>query len=108
MQNSLLKFRQSFIIFEKYGYLTGKLKILTAPSKYLEGNIFCWNLHIFPIYQCLQKDAEDIFILFRSWVIDKPSFWERVETTSFFILANNLRSRRNETNLEHPSEHIGK
>ena len=43
MQNSLLKFRQSFIIFEKYGYLTGKLKILTAPSKYLEGNIFCWN-----------------------------------------------------------------
>ena len=47
-------------------------------------------------------------ILFISFDLYKPDFSECVETRFFFILANNSRSKQNETNLEHLFEHIGK
>ena len=63
---------------------------------------------MFPLCQRLQKGSNDFFIVFGSFVINKPGFSECVETRSFFILANNSRSKQNETNLKHPFEHIGK
>ena len=47
MQNSILKFRQSSIVFEKPGILSENLKTLTS-SNY--PTVFCWNFaHVFYI-----------------------------------------------------------
>ena len=40
MQNSSLKFRQSFITYKKPGYFSGKF--WQAPTT-VDFNIFCWN-----------------------------------------------------------------
>ena len=48
------------------------------------------------------KGCSGFFILF-----DKPGFFECVEP-GLFILANNSRSKQNETNLKDPFEHIGR
>ena len=48
------------------------------------------------------------FILFRSWVIDKPGFCECAETKSFFILANSSSFKQNKKNPTHALVDIGK
>ena len=58
MDNPTQKFRQGSIVFDKPGILSQKLKTLTS-SKYLI--FFCWNLHMFPTYQCVQKGVQDLF-----------------------------------------------
>ena len=47
-------------------------------------------------------------VLFRSLDIDKPGFCECVKIRSFFILANNTRSKQNEKNPEHTFVGIAK
>ena len=59
---------------------------------------FAEILHTFPSYQCLQIGVWDLFIFFKSWVIDKPDFCERAETRSVLILANNLSSTQKKKN----------
>ena len=52
------------------------------------------------------------FILFRSWVnyknVEKPGLCVRVKTRSFFIFANNSRSKQNLKSPGHYFEDIGK
>ena len=105
MQNPLLKFRQSSIISEKPGYLSEKLNPLTSS---IEFNIFCWSFAHVSYLPVSTKWSSEFFILFRSWVTDKPSFYEYVETMSFLILANTSRSKQNEKSPEHRFVDIGK
>ena len=47
MQNTIQKFRQSSIVFEKPGILSENLKTLTS-SNYPAVQYFCWNFgHVF-------------------------------------------------------------
>ena len=62
--------------------------------------LYAENLHMFPLYHCLQKTAQGFFILF-----DKPGFRECVEIRSFY-LAN--YSKQDETSFKDPFEHIRK
>ena len=71
MQNSIQKFRQSSIIFEKPGILSENLKTLTSSNYPRVQYFFPETLQTFPTYQCLQKVFEIFFILFRSWAICK-------------------------------------
>ena len=62
-------------------------------------NIFCWNFaHVFVLRISTKWCVRIFFILFRSWVIDKPGFCEWVETSYFFILTNNSSSKQNKKN----------
>ena len=63
---------------------------------------------LFPTYLWLQKGVRDFLILLRFLVIDKPCVCEWVETSSFFILANNLRSKEDKKISKHPFADIGK
>ena len=99
-----LKFRQSLITSEKPGYFSGKF--WWAPTT-IGFNIFCWNFVQLSYLSLSSKGVQNFFILFRSWVIENPGVCECVDTSPF-ILANNSRSKQNETNLEHPFEHVGK
>ena len=55
MQNTIHKFRQSAIVFQKPGILSENLKTPYSSSFFGE------TLHTFPTYQCLQKDIWLIF-----------------------------------------------
>ena len=109
MQNPLLKFRQSSIISEKPGYLSGKLKIFTGSDYHRVSYFlltFCTTFLLTSVCNTVLRAFYFVYI-FRSSIY-KPDFSENVETRFFFILANNSRSKQNETNLEHAFEHIGK
>ena len=70
MQNPLLKFRQNSTISAKPGYLSENF--WRAPAT-IEFNIFwlkfCARFQLTGVYE---KVFGIFFILFRSWVIDKP------------------------------------
>ena len=61
MQNPLLKFRQSSIISEEPGYLSGKLKTLMGSNCYRVQWFFPEILHVVPTFQCLQKGDQFFF-----------------------------------------------
>ena len=109
MQNQLLKFRQRSIISEKRYYFFEKLKTLTSSNCHsIEFNIFCWNFeHVSYLTISTKGSSRSFLILFRSWVIEKPHFRECVESSSFFILANNSRSKQNKKTPEHHFIDIG-
>ena len=75
MQNPTQEFRQSSIVFEKPGILSGKMKTLNELQLPQSWIIFAKILHIFPTYQCLQKGDRDFFISFRSWIVCKK--WKK-------------------------------
>ena len=85
MQNTIQKFRQSSIVFEKPAFLSENLKTLMSSN-------YPTVLYFLPK---LQKDVQDFFILFRSWVICKnkktPGFYTHV----FYIFINNSKSKQN-------------
>ena len=56
MQNSIQKFRQSSIVFEKPGILSESLKTFTSFN-YPAAE----TSHTFSTYQCLSKDMWDFF-----------------------------------------------
>ena len=83
MQNTIPKFRQSSIVFEKPGILSRNLKnwqklnfefektILNLKTA-LEFNIFCWNFaHVYYLPMSTKGCVGFFFILFTSWVICK-------------------------------------
>ena len=49
-----------------------------------------------------------VFILFKSWAINKNVKNECAETRSFLICANNSRSKQSKKNREHSFVDIGK
>ena len=74
-----------------FGLKNWKLwRVLTA----IEFNIFWENFaHAFYLVMSTKDCVELFFILLRSWVIKKSVKNECVETRSFLIFANNLRSK---------------
>ena len=69
-------------------------KLWRAPTT-TKFNIFCWNFAQVSYLKMSTNGVRDFFVLFRSWVVNKNVKNEGVETSSFFIFANNSRSRRN-------------
>ena len=72
MQNTIKKFRQGSIAFEKPGILPENLKTITilAPT-ILEFNILCWNFAHVLLANVHKIVCGGFFILFRSWFICK-------------------------------------
>ena len=101
MQNSILKFRQSSTVFEKPGYLSEKLQILTS-SNYDRVQYFLLKLRTrFLLANIYKRVFEIFFILCRSWVICKNKSIPGFYTLVFYIFNNNLRSKLNKKNPEH-------
>ena len=95
MQNTIQKFRQNSIVFEKPGILSENLKTLTS-SNYPTVQYFLLKLRTPFLLTNVYKGVCGIFfILFRSWVICKnlkrPGFY----TLVFYTFINNSRSKRN-------------
>ena len=61
MQNTIQKFSQIFIIFEKPGILSENLKILTTSNYPTLHYFLLKTSHTFPTYQYLQKGVWDFF-----------------------------------------------
>ena len=102
MQTPIQKFRQSFIVFEKAGIQSGKLKTLTS-SNYRRVEYFLlgfWTRFLFT--NVYKRVFRIYFILFRSRCICKnkkrPGFHTPTET----IFINNSRSKQNKKNSAHP------
>ena len=67
MQNSIQKFRQNSIVFDKPGNLFEKLKTLTS-SNYQRLNDFSWNFSHVSYLPMSTEGCVGFFILFRTWV----------------------------------------
>ena len=108
MQNTIQKFRQSSIVFEKPGILSENLKTLTS-SNYPTVQYFLLKLRTrFLLTNVYKRVCGIFFISFRSWVICKnlqrPDFY----TLAFYTFINNSRSKQNEKNPTHPFANITK
>ena len=55
------KCRQSSIVFEKPGILSGKFENFDEPQLSLSSIVFAETLRTFPTSQCLQKRVWDCF-----------------------------------------------
>ena len=103
MQNTIQKFRQSSIVFEKPGILCENWKILTT-SDYPTVQYLLLKLRTRFLLTNVYKWVSGIFsILFRSWVI-----WKNQKRSGFYTLVsytfiNNSRSKQNKKkNPKHP------
>ena len=75
MQNPVLKFRHSSVIWKLKIEKVENFHVFQLPYSL---TFFTEILCTFPTYQCLRKSVWDFFILLRSWVIDKPGFFDCV------------------------------
>ena len=95
MQNTIQKFRQGSIVFEKAGIYSENLKTLTSSNYPAVLNIFFWYFSHVSYLPMSTKGCVGFFFLFRSWVICKnykrPGFY----TLAFYIFINNSRSKQN-------------
>ena len=101
MQNPIKRFRQSSIVFEKPGILSGNLKTLTSFN-YPTIQYFLLKLRTwFLLTNVYNRVCGVFFISFRSWVIGKnlkrPGFY----TLVFYTFINNSRSKQNKKNPTH-------
>ena len=108
MQNPIKRFRQSSIVFEKPGILSGNLKTLTSFN-YPTIQYFLLKLRTwFLLPNVYNRVCGVFFISFRSWVIGKnlkrPGFY----TLVFYTSINNSRSKQNKKNLTQPLADITK
>ena len=108
MQNTVQKFRQSSIVFEKPGILSENLKTLTS-SNYLTVQYFLLKLRArFQLTNAYKRLSGIFLILPRSWVICKnlkrPSFY----TLVFYTLINNSRHKQYKKNPTHTFVDINK
>ena len=83
MQNSTLQFRQSSIISKKPSYLNKKLKNFDELQLPYSLIIFAEIWSSFPLNNVYKRVFRILFMLFRSWVIDKNGICECVEASSF-------------------------
>ena len=63
MQNPILKFRQSSIVFETPGFLSEKLKTLTSFNYHWVQIFFCWNFAHVSYLPMSTKGCWDFFHL---------------------------------------------
>ena len=101
MQNTIQKFRQSSIAFEKPGILSENLKTLTS-SNYPTVQYFLLKLRTRFLLTNVYKKVCGIFLIsFRSWVVCKnlkrPDFY----TLVFYTFINNSRSKQIKKNPTH-------
>ena len=61
MQNTIQKFRQRSIVFEKPGILSENLGTLTSSNYPTIQYFFAETSHTFSTYQCLHKGVWDFF-----------------------------------------------
>ena len=100
MQNPPLQFRQSSITFKNPGYFSGKF--WWAPTTIRVWYFllkFCTTFLLTNVYKRVFRIF--LFCLDLELLINLVS-------VGVFILTNNSGSKQNQTNLEHPFEHIGK
>ena len=94
--NKALLFPRNQAIYVKYW------KLWRAPTT-TKFNIFFWNFaHVSYLTMFSKECLGFFFILFRSGVINKNVKHESVETRSFFIFANNSRSKINKNKSRTP------
>ena len=100
MQNTIQKFRQSSIVFEKSGILSENLKTLTS-SNYPTVQFFLKLYRLFLLSNVYKGVYGIFFLLFRSWVICKnlkrPGFYKLV----IYTFINNSWSKQNKKNPTH-------
>ena len=85
MQNTIQKFRQSSIVFEKPGNLSQNLKTLTS-SNYPTVQYFCWNFaHVFYL-PVSTKGCVGIFLFYLDLELLAKLKKDLVSTHSFFTL----------------------
>ena len=101
MQNTIQKFRQSFIIFEKPGILSENVKTLTSSNNRTV-QYFLLKRHT---HFLLTNVYQRVCLIF-SFYLDLELFAkikkELVSTHLFFTLINNSRSKQNRKNPTHP------
>ena len=78
MQNTMQKFRQSSIFFEKPGILSENLKTLTSSN--------CPTVRCFSTYYCLKKVVWDFFIFYLDLELFAKIKKDLVSTHSLFTL----------------------
>ena len=101
MQNTIQKFRQSSIVFEKPGILSENLKILTS-SNYPAVQYFLLNLLTRFLLTNVYKSVFGIFLFYLDLELFAKIKKELVSTHLFFTLINNSRSKQNRKNPTHP------
>ena len=99
MQNPIPKLRQTSIISKKPGFFVWKIENFDT---------FAEILHTFSTCNVCKMVCGVFFILFRSWGINKSVKNKCVETKSFSIFANNLRSKWNKKNPTPHFKGVGK
>ena len=89
-----LNLHKALLFLRNQAICLKNLKLWRAPST-IKFNIFCYNFaHVSVLSISAKRCARFFFILFRSWVFDKPDFCDCVETRSFLILTNNSSSKK--------------
>ena len=83
MQNPILKFRQSSIVFEKASVFSGKLKALMSSNCHRVRHFLLKLRTRFYLLMPIKGCSGFFLILFRSWVICKNKK-DLVSTHSFF------------------------
>ena len=92
MQNTIQKFWQCSIVFEKPGILSQTLKTLTSSPTILQFNIFCWNfVHVFYL-PMPTKGYVGFFLFYLELELIAKIKKDLVSTHSFY----NSRSKQNE------------
>ena len=106
MQNTIQKFRQSPIVFEKPGIENQNFDELQVSYS---SKFFAETSHTFFTYQCLQKGVW-IFLFCLDLELLAKIKKDLVSTNSFFTLLfiYNSRSKQNKRNCTHPFVDIAK
>ena len=92
MQNTIQKFRQSFIVFEKPDILSDNLKTLTSSN---QSTVLLKLRTGFLLTNIYKSVCGIFFISFRSWVVCKNKKRPGFYTLVFYTFINNSRSNQN-------------
>ena len=93
MQNSIQKFRQSSIVFEKPGILPAKLKNLTS-SNYRRVEYFLLKVAHISYIPMSTKGCLG-FLLFVAQIKKKTWFLQTHRNQALYVFLNNLKSKKN-------------
>ena len=97
MPNTMQKFRQNSIVFEKSGILSENLKTLTS-SNYPIVNIFCWNFANVFYLPVSTEEWGGYFFLYLHLKLFAKFKKDLVLHTRFLHFINNSRSKQNKKN----------
>ena len=105
MQNSMKKFGQSYIVFEKPGFCLKNWNFWRAPTT-IEFNIFCWNFAHVSYLPMSTKGCSDFFKFCLDLELFPKIKKDLVSTHSFFtfpLITQYLNKKtKQKKNLEHP------